>query len=295
MCGTSWATPQTTAAGFNVFSFTTLQTDQDIQGAIAAGTSITDNSDVGASLPANYSGYAVVSGAGITSGSFVQVQNGNAYVPNGVAGSNPSTANIHFNGSGSLTTSGTSPVDFAGAKSYYLTLSSNLANDAAAITPVSFNGSLTANAPITIFNLTAAEYATLTSITTNGDTVFVNVAGTSVGMNQSMTVNGKQNLNSVNGPNDVMFNFYQNSGTVTIGNSLGGSVLAPLANVTVDATFNSTIVANSVYDVNGQIDAGDLFGGSTPPYKVPTTTPEPADLAVFGLLPLVWVGGRKRA
>lgn len=278
------AGPLNYADGFNVFVFTSLQTTSDIGGRVAAGTTLGGTFEVGTQLLSSPSSYDLVAGVGVQPGSQVKVNSaGNAYVPNGVPGSN-----IIMNGGGTVTTSGGSPIDFAAARTYFYQLSAQLSQ----LQPTGgiVNGALnSAGAGLNVFNLTADEYLSLASINTGGGTVIINVSGTP-GLNQmNMIVDGQQNTAGSTVASKVLFNFFQNDGTLYLPNVLGGSVLAPGATVAGSFQYNGSIVANAL-NFTGEIHGDGAFNGD------PLPTPEPAAFALagLGLLGLVFLR-RKQA
>lgn len=271
------AGPLNYADGYNVFVFNSLQTSSDIGGRVAAGTTLGGTFDAGTHLLSSPASYDLVAGVGIQAGSQVKVNSaGNAYVPNGAAGSN-----IIMNGGGALVTTGVSPIDFAAAKSYFYQLSSQLSQ--LQTTGSIVNGALNASSSgLNVFNLTATEYLALSSINTAGGTVIINVSGTP-GLNQTnMVVDGQQNTAGSTVAGKVLFNFFEDASTLTLANVMGGSVLAPSATVAGSFQYNGTIIANAL-NFTGEIHGDGEFNGTDP---VPTPEPAACGLAGLGLLGL---------
>ena len=213
-----------------------------------------------------------MAGVGLENGAHVQVNSqGKAYVPNGVAG-----GNVAINGNGELVTGGPSPIDFDSAKTFFYQLSTGLSQ----LTPTGAidNGQVNATGSgLSVFNLTADEFLNLSSISTGGGTVLINVGGTP-GLNQkNMLVNGQQNTAGLTVASKVLFNFYGENGTLTLPNVLGGSVLAPWATVEGSNQYNGAIIANAL-NFTGEIHGDGGFDGD-----LPTPTPEPSTLGFVGL------------
>ncbi len=265
------------ADGYNVFVFGSLQSSSDIGGRVAAGTTISGNFDIGAQLTSSPANFDVVAGSGLAANAQIKVESsGKTYVPNGQLGSN-----VLMNGGGSLVTAGPDPVDFSSAQSQFQLLSANLSSLSATGTIGSGIINATSSGQ-NVFDLSAAEFMTLTNIYTDGGTVIINVAGTPGQNTNNMFVNGQQNTAGSTVASKVLFNFYQDKNTVTLGNSFGGSVLAPWATVTGASDYNGTIIADAL-DFTGEIHADGLFDAP------PTFTPEPSAfvLATIGLVGLV--------
>ena len=260
------------ADGFNVFVFSSLRSTSDIGGRAAAGTTLNGVFDVGTQLLSTPERFDLIAGSGVADGSHVKVNSqGKAYVPNGVAG-----VNVITNGNGQLVTAGPDPIDFDSARTYYYQLSSSLSQLEATGTIQSGQIDATGNG-LNVFNLSAGEFLQLSSISTTGGTVLINVAGTPGLNQQNMLVNGQQNVAGLSVASNVLFNFYGENGTLTLPNVLGGSVLAPWATVSGSNQFNGTIVANAL-DFTGEIHGDGGFNGS-----LPAPVPEPAGFGITGL------------
>jgi choice-of-anchor A domain-containing protein len=274
------------ADGFNVFVFTSLQTSSDIGGRVAAGTSMTGTFGIGNHLTSNTYSWDAIAGSGVASGSQIHVNStGNAYVPNGVSG-----ANVLINGQGRLVTDGLSPIDFAAAQAFYSQLSSSWAQ----LTPtgtLSSQGQVTANSSgLNVFDLTAAEFLNLSSIDTHGGTVLINVAGAPGLNNNNMLVDGQQNTPGSTTASKVIFNFYEDRSTLTLGNAFGGSVLAPYATVMGTSQYNGTLIANAL-NFQGEIHSEGEFTGTAP---IPVPEPSMVYLVGIGVGGWLWRQTRKR-
>lgn len=266
---TGSAAPLTYAAGFNVFTLGSLHSESDIGGRAAAGTTLSGSFEVGTHLASSPAQFDLVAGVGVESGSQVKVNSaGKAFVPNGVGG-----ANVLMNGGGALVTGGASPIDFGAAATYFYQLSGGLA--ALDATGFFSNGSIQASGSgLNVFNITAAEFLNLSSISTAGGTVVINVSGAPGLSNQNMTVDGQQNSAGKTVASKVLFNFFEDAGTLNLPNAMGGSVLAPFATVAGTYQFNGTIVANAL-NFQGEIHGDGEFDGDPL-----TPTPEPASVGI---------------
>jgi choice-of-anchor A domain-containing protein len=210
---------------------------------------------------------------GVASGSQIHVNSaGNAYVPNGISGTN-----VLLNGAGILVTDAPIPIDFAAAQAFY----SQLSNSWAQLTPtgaLSSQGQLTATSSgLNVFDLSAAEFLGLSSIDTHGGTVLINVAGTPGVNNTNMLVDGQQNTPGSSVASRVLFNFYEDRSTLTLGNVFGGSVLAPYATITGTSQYNGTLIAKAL-DFQGEIHGEGEFMGTAP-----APVPEPSVMGVVGI------------
>ena len=275
------ASSLTYADGYNVFTLGALHATSDIGGRVAAGGTVSGTFDVGTHLISSPAQFDFVAGSGIANESQVKIDSvGKAFVTNGSV-----PGNIIMNGGGSLVTGGSNPVDFDAARNYFYQLSGGLAMLNA--TGAFSNGSIQAtSAGLNVFNITAAEFLGLSSIATNGGTIVINVSGASSLSGQNMTVVGQQNVAGQTIGSKVLFNFYQDSGTLMLPNVFGGSVLAPFATVAGTSQFNGTIVSNSL-NFQGEIHGDGEFDGDL------THTPEPLSIGLAGAGLLLAFGAKK--
>lgn len=276
------------AAPYNVFTFGNLSSSSDISGPVAVGGSLKADVTLGNHpeewRPAASSSVFTYLANGNGRYNVTQNTGGNVYL--GSAGSGRVTIQ---NGKGSVLNAADPNthidfaivIDFNAARTYLTTLSSNLS----ALQP-SGNGIvrkegdgryiLTANSPTTVFNLTAEEFSKLKAITTNGNTVIVNVSGTSIRYDSgnNFTVDGKQATAGSSAASKVLFNF-TDATSVNLGGSLYGTILATNATLSGNSQFNGQIIVNNL-DYAGQIHA-TAFNGT-----VPAPVPEPSTLVLLG-------------
>jgi choice-of-anchor A domain-containing protein len=245
------------AAPYNAFAFGNFSSNSAVSGGVAANSVSGNAFSVGASLP-NPNAYSLVTNS---LGASVIVQNGNVYA----AGANPNQIQNH--GSGSVTTTGPSPLSFTETAAYYRNLSLTLA-----ALPVT--GTVTQTNPnqITLsggtIDLTAEQFSQLANLQTNGQTMIVNVFGTNLNYQlNGLSINGQQPSGDSTAGSFVLFNFPE-AQNVTLNASFAASVLAPSANINGNASFNGNMIGSSIA-FNGPIHSG-LFAGD-----LPSATPTP--------------------
>jgi choice-of-anchor A domain-containing protein len=241
---------------------------------------------------------------GTVTGGPLQLYNGNYYVPNATI-SNPG---------GGSSDGTTNPINFATTFSQFKSTSATIAGETQnANDSVSVNGSgqLQINindAGLNIINITAAQAATgnidfvlksglsfASSTSASGNTwVIINVTGASPTLdeNSGVEINGSgvQYGNTAYQAEDILYNFSQTSGTVTLKGTIVGSVLAPYMAVsdTSGQQIDGSLIAAS-FSGNAEFHNLNFLG--------PTFTPEPAPFAVVGLslLGLAYFRKRRRA
>jgi choice-of-anchor A domain-containing protein len=141
---------------------------------------------------------------------------------------------------------------------------------------------------VAVFDLTASQLESIPSfnIALNGaKSVIINVSGTSIDYNAN-------DESGTNGANDIIWNFYAAT-SVNFGTQIGGSVIAPQANVTNNNQIDGALVAKSL-TANGELHDWAYLGAS----PLPTSAaPEPSEwalmLAGVGLAGLMLRRGRK--
>ncbi len=272
-------TASTILQDFNVVIFNNATTQADIEGAAVIGGNFSGatvfnnpNDSQNTSQP---SGFGALTVFGNTNGNSINIDNGgNAYV----AGSQG--ANISFNGGGYIAAPSATISSFS-LPLIALSQSLSLLAATGTLPPAGNNEQITAvPGPdgIAVFNLTAAQLAAIPSFTINlggASTVVFNVEGSSA----SFSANDES---GTAGANNIIWNFYDATGTVAFNTQIGGTVLAVGATVTNNNQIDGDLVAENW---TGQGEAHSWpFNGNlpSPPTPPPTPTPEPASLVLFG-------------
>jgi len=269
------------AAGpYNVFvlnDFTAA--NSDIQGGLAAGGNVNISSySVGSNLSAGDissfpSGYTLVAGGSLTAGPGTLFF-GNAF------GNTTSLTSFTLN-DGSLTTGGTSPVDFAAATTQVDSLSTTLAGmsstagDSCVLVATTVTCSATADG-LNVINVADPSIfdGNTINVTSSGSnvTLVINVPGT------SDTFGGGGFTAFLNGTT-LLFNYYQATNIQLGDTGYTTSLLAPLATVLADSggQFNGTFVAASFGGGQIEFHNTDTF---TPQLF---NNPEPSSLSLAGI------------
>jgi choice-of-anchor A domain-containing protein len=122
-------------------------------------------------------------------------------------------------------------------------------------------------------------------------TVLINVSGSSVDWT---TGNFGPDFNTAGWDGKVLFNFYQ-ANTVMLSGQLGGYIVAPDANVTLDATLQGGIMCSNL-TADGEIDLPTGDTSNTTPWQgtLPVSEPSSLMLAVPGILGMLAVRFRRR-
>jgi len=220
---------------------------------------------------------------GVNGKSVTQNTGGNVYAP-GYSASGPGHIQIQ-NGTGSITTTGASPIDFAAARTELTGLSNTIDSIATAlgIRPSATNDvvlNAIGSEEIVYFQLTAQQFANLAQINTNGHTVIINVTGAAQDYTHSafyVDALGQQPSGDSTIAQKILFNF-NDATSLRLNSSIGGAVLAPFAHVTGTAQVNGQFIVNSI-DFQGEIH-GAPFRGSVP--SGGGEVPEPATYALCG-------------
>lgn len=275
------------AANYNLFA-TSGSVDQtsidqfnsDTEGPVAAAENITlSGFSIGASLPTNYSGVALVAGGNLNLYS--------GYV-NGIAvygGTNGNTVTLVGSSSagssndvtgGPLSPIQGTPINFSTADSTLLASSTAYASETTNGTITVTGGTITLQGNSTsgtdVFNVTQAQLVSATVLNIDADpnaTVIINVSGTSPTLNSyDITINGTSEQN-------VLYNFYQATTLTASAVNIPGTVLAPLAAFSFNnGQANGNVVVAS-FDGDGQINDPAL------------STPEPGSLVGLGAVALL--------
>lgn len=191
-----------------------------------------------------------------------------------------------------------SPVNFGAASSFFQSASQQwaaLQNNG--VNSLSWgNRTLTGtDSQLNVFNISASDLSGIYSLAINvpsGSTVLINVAGTSVTVpNVGITLNGSSLVSEGSGANygSVLWNFPQ--ATNISMNSLGGSMVAPLADVSFNSgQHNGVLVAMSS---SGNGESHDYqFTGYLPSVGGGGAVPEPQRAIL--VCPLAWLVARRR-
>jgi len=276
------------ASAYNVVALTgNIYTQSDIGGRAAADGSINAPQVALNGIPndtyGNSSLFSFVADGGNAAQNPTHVT-GNAYS----AGSTPGQFLFQPSGSGTLTNSGASPINFSQLASSIDAESLALATLASTGTAVLNNNDLTLtglSSSLNVFNITAAQLAaTGDAIMINapaGSTIIINVSGGSGGSVQvpKLFYNGNQTSGDSAADDDILFNFDQAQSTVNFNGQFSASVLAPLATVTGNSQFDGTLIAGAV-NFDGEIHNVE-FDGNIPLTSTPGPTPEPSSFVLL--------------
>jgi choice-of-anchor A domain-containing protein len=263
-------TPLAALDDFNAVIFTNATTSSDIEGAAIIGGNFAGATVFNNPVTGTPSGFASLTVFGSTSGNPINLNNGGTAYVGGNEG-----AKIDFNSGGQYLT--TAPAENISAfKSAFTTFSTSLAAlTPTSATPPTNNNEVFEAKPasdgVAVFDLTAAQLDQIPSfqIALNGATsVIINVSGTSINFNAN-------DESGVTGADDIIWNFYQAT-SVTLGTQIGGSVLAPLANVTNQNQIDGALVANSL-TANGELHDYPYTGAS----PLISAAPEPSTWALM--------------
>jgi choice-of-anchor A domain-containing protein len=273
----AFATPlaaSTILNDFNAVIYSNASTPSDVEGSMVVGGNLFAatiyNNPNGSTLP---SGFGALTVYGNTSGNPINLENGaNAYV-GGTKG-----ALINFNGGGKYVAApGYTITDFEtplNALSQALSVVPATAGTPATGNNELFKAVAGANG-IAVFNLTAAQFAAIPSFQVNmngASTVVFNVSGPSATDNAN-------DESGTSGASNIIWNFYNATGTVALNTQIGGTVLAVGATVTNGNQIDGALVANA-WTGSGELHE-DPFTGTLPP--VSPSIPEPASMALLAL------------
>jgi choice-of-anchor A domain-containing protein len=267
----------------------------DNEGRIAAAGQITHTlyvntvpgSDPWGSLA---NSWALVAGGGVNvtpaGGNFAVNNGGNAW-----AASN--NANYWFNGGGTLTVGGSSPIDFAAERTAMQTLNSNLSK-------LTSNGTVSCGAScnsswvvlqlsgssttLNVYTLTAAQFDDdqldfIVPDSQSGATIIVNVLGSSLTLSKDILINGSTESDSNDDNNLILFNFVDAT-SVTINAQYDAAMLAPNAVLSGSNQMGGNFIVAAV-GATGEVH-NDEFTGTIPAFSSPAETPEPMSLALMG-------------
>ncbi|MBV8732254.1 MAG: choice-of-anchor A family protein [Acidobacteriia bacterium] len=209
-----------------------------------------------------------------------------------------------FYNHGSGTADSSDPVNFSSQAAQFAALSQSLGKLGTTGSDACTNSygtvTCTDNVPNTlnVINVTAGALGNGLNITGVSATspLLINVSGASATMEPwGITVDGSGSNGDSTTPNAgyVLFNFY-NATSVVLGSGLVGSVLAPTAAVTTNASgqLDGQLIAKSFSASNGALEFHNFtYDGSLPSGSVP----EPGEYGMvgIGLSAIVWLTGRR--
>jgi choice-of-anchor A domain-containing protein len=171
-------------------------------------------------------------------------------------------------------------IDFADAKSYLTTLSQTIAAlspSNGTISKVNGHYALTAKKDA-VFNLSLEEFSNLSSITTNGHSVIINVndvnGKTAIHYNSgnNIEVDGRKILEATG---NVLFNF-RDATSIDLDDVLYGSILAPKAELDAAGNLKGQII------VKDMLNSGEIHSWQYTGYLPPVSTPEPSTMLLMG-------------
>lgn len=260
------------AGGFNLLVWgDAMLINSDTEGRVAVGGNAAFSSySIGthANNPSPFDPSFVV-GGNLTAG-HGQVYNGSIYV-----GGTYSGPGYNLNSrAGSVTVAGmgnTVPFDFAGAEAALTAKSVTFGAEAANGTSVLQWSTLTltgTNADLNIFNITASELESASSLvinTTPNSHVLINVSGASVTF-------GNKGISGTFDVNTTLFNFHEATNLNLMNIGIEGSILAPLADVSFySGQMNGQLIANSFSGATWGV--GEMhehpFENQPPPVNIP--------------------------
>jgi choice-of-anchor A domain-containing protein len=281
ICVPSFGGPLDIASAFNVFAFNNLSATSDIGSRVAVGGNLLSNLTLG-NHPFNtynFSDFLVLAN-GVDGNDVTQNTGGNVYAA-GYNASGPGHIQIQ-NGTGTVTSTGPDPINFAAEYTTLTDLSQMIATQALATgitTSQTSNIVLTAPGSNTTdyFNLTAEQFTNLAGIVTNGNTVVINVIGTTQSDGSPFWVGtpGQQPTGDSTIASNILFNF-SDATSITLDNGFGGAILATNATLTGSGQANGTFIVQNM-NYQGEIH-GAPFTGDIPL----SAAPEPATLADLG-------------
>jgi choice-of-anchor A domain-containing protein len=277
-------------SGFNVITHGNFATSSDVEGPVLVGGTLSGSGTIGNSglpLPAALAGYGSINVVGGTSGANYNANGLTVDVATAVG-----SPAANFSGAAAVRYSYAFPTPFGNVWSTVTAMStalaalattssgassSSLAGDSFNAVPVTVDGV----AHVAVLDTTSAALEALSNpaMNLNGASLFivnVNTAGTGGSYVQTT------NLNFQPYTSEVLWNFY-NATSLSIGTEIGGSVIAPSANVTNTSPIEGALFANGFL---GSSEVHDRLLDSTGIALVNAVTaapvPEPASLLVLG-------------
>lgn len=286
------------ASNYNVIALNDLTLASHIEGRAAVGNNVTisgGNGEVAQHLTAiSPTDRALVIGGNILgSGASFKMMNGSLYRNTG-ATIQPGVSFNGGNGTG-LQSPGLSAADvttlkntYQGASNYYKnTAANNVASNLGTNNP-NFNAAAANAKGQAIFlvsgtALNASQGGLNLTMGTNVHDVVINVSGTSINLNNSLS------FNLASTRTNILWNFYEAT-SITLNANFAGTILAPYATVTVGSiSIDSKVIA---YNVVGS-GAGEIHNIA---YNGPAleSVPEPGVLSLIGAASLLYMFRRKR-
>jgi choice-of-anchor A domain-containing protein len=277
-------------ADFNAVVYTNGSTPSDIEGAAVIGGNFSGatvfNSPNDGGSRSQPTGYGALTVFGSTSGNTIDIDNsGDAYV-GGVHG-----ATISFNGGHYIAAPGNTIGDFETPLNKLSTTLKGLTPNSTFhpdLNDATFNATPGANG-VAVFDVTSSALDA-----SGGYQINFNKATTVIIDVDASGTAGVVNFhaNALNIPtaddNYIIWNFY-NATSVGLGTTIGGTVIAPLANVSNGTQIDGDLVAKS------WTGSGELHSYTYEGWLPPSGAPEPATWAMMILgLGLVGVLARRR-
>jgi choice-of-anchor A domain-containing protein/uncharacterized repeat protein (TIGR01451 family) len=224
---------------FNGIVFTNASTPSTIGGAFIAGGNFSGATMYSGPVGSLPTGFGALTVFGSTTGSWINLNDGGKAYVAGTKG-----APVNFNGGGGYI--GAPPDTMANISAPLIALSSTLSQLAATGTmPATGNNEVIKATPgangIAVIDLTAAQLAAIPSFSVNlngASSLIFNVNGSSA----SVFAN---DLNATTGDANIIWNFYNATGTVALNTQIGGTVLAPTATVTNANQIDGALVAKA--------------------------------------------------
>ncbi|MEJ6077127.1 choice-of-anchor A family protein [Vibrio sp. 1-Bac 57] len=272
---------------YNLIVFGDLQSNSEVEGKTLVGGNISGSaSNYGINLAPAVN--ALVVGGNVTSGTTINA-NGHTVT---VAGNNNGTINS------ALTVTGSSPVDFGLVKNELTAFSSYLANlNANSLldspngnqpSAANFNVDSSVGNGMAVFNIDTSDLFgnglvqqyDIKFANQSPSAVVINVAGENItDASLGNPVGGFNKANS----DFIIWNFYE-AIDIKLDKRLQGSLLAPLATLTISNYIEGSVVVDNFYqngEIHNPVFNGDIAYNPIPTVSVPTPVPTPSSLLIF--------------
>jgi choice-of-anchor A domain-containing protein len=266
-------TDATILQNFNAVIYGNASTTSDIEGAAVVGgnfSGATVYNQPSGSAPV---GYGAITVYGNTSGNSININNGGSAYVGGQKG-----AHINFNGGGGYLGAPVNAITDFKSPLNALSLALSMLPATGSLPIATNNELITATAGangIAVIDFTAAELAAIPSfrIDLNGaSSLIFNVTGASA------TYQANDESGTA-GANNIIWNFYDATGTVNLNSLIAGTVLAPGATVSNQNQIDGVLVAGS-WTGSGELHDYQ-FDGTLPSGSSPVPVPEPGSLILF--------------